>query len=359
MKKIWPVLLVLGALCSSCSTELDINADWQENTVVYSIVNRANTAHYIRIHKAYLDPSRSALASATVKDSLYYQNISVLIEEINNNNVVNTIVCERVDTNAMQPGIFANPDQVLYRFYTPNGMDSSSVFKLKITRPSGAVVQAQLAPIGGFTNRDVEQRIFPPNIQNFVTFTGINWSAPSGNHRVVFRAPRNAKSWDLTVRVVYNEWNTSGSITDSVVKTVDWPIVRRNLIRTVNTGSNVGEAIDYRIFGRDLFAYMATAIPVDPTKTRRMRGTSFILTFTDEPLTDFLTLNTSSQSATDIRPEYTNIENGYGIFGSSYQLPSAASMANSPYDAFSYRQVQGGSGTDSLRARYPQLNFVP
>lgn len=359
MKKIGFVLLLFGALFSSCSTELDINADWQENTVVYSIVNRANSAHYIRIHKAYLDPSRSALASAGIKDSLYYGNISVVIEELSNDAVVNTINCERVDTNALQPGIFAHPDQVIYRFYTPNGMDSSHIYKLKITRPSGDLVQSSLAPIGGFTNRDVEQRIFPPNISNFITFTGINWSAPSGNHRVVFRAPRNAKSWDLTVRVLYNEWETSGSIADSVLKTVDWPIVRRSLIRTVNTSGSVGEAIDYRIFGKDLFGFMASSIPVDPTKTRRMRGTAFILTFTDEPLTDFLTLNTSSQSATDIRPEYTNIQNGYGIFGSSYQMPSAASMANSPYDAFSYRQVQGGSGTDSLRARYPQLNFVP
>jgi len=230
---------------------------------------------------------------------------------------------------------------------------------LKITRPSGDVVSSELSPIGGFTNRDAEQRIFPPNTSFFVTFTGLNWSAPSANNRVAFRAPRNAKSWDLTIRVVYNEWETGGNISDSVVKTVDWPIVRRNLITQVNTGSGAGEAKELRIFGKDLFGFMGSAIPVDPTKTRRMRGTVFILSFTDEPLTDFLTLNTSSQSATDIRPEYTNIVNGYGIFGSSYQLPSAASMANSPYDAFTYRPVLGGAGTDSLRANYPQLNFVP
>jgi hypothetical protein len=239
-------------------------------------------------------------------------------------------------------------------------MDSTHTYKLKITRPSGDIVSSELAPIGGFANRSVEHQIFPPNNTNWVTFTGLNWSAPSQLNRVVFRSPTNSKSWGLTIRVVYNEWETSGNIADSVVKTVDWPIVRRNNLRSVNLGATSGgELVDYRVFGRDLFGFMASAIPVDPSKTRRMRGTVFILTFTDEPLTDFLTLNTSSQSATDIRPEYTNIVNGFGIFGSSYQLPSPESMANSPYEAFTYRHVQGGAGTDSLRARYPQLNFVP
>lgn len=356
MKNTIPVLLLLGALFSACSTELDVNADWEEKTIVYSIIKKENTAHYIRIHKAYLDAERGALEVAPIKDSLYYSNLDVRIVIEKPNNTTDTLVCEQVDTNALGGGIFAYPDQVLYRFYTTNTMDSTDVYRLLITTPNGSRVESSFSPVGGFGSRAAEQSIFPPRPYNPVIFTGLNWSSNSP-FLVSFRGPRNARSWDLTLRIVYNEWPTNGSINDSVRKVLDWPLVRRAILNPVNRSTpSSGQSIEQRIAGRDLFAFMAANIPVDPNLSRRMRGVSFHLSFTDEPLTNFLTLNTSSQSAIDVRPEYTNITNGLGIFGTSYELPP---RTDNPYDAFSYRQVEGGRGTDSLRARYPQLNFVP
>jgi len=357
MKKIWFALLAAGALFSSCSTELDINADWEEKTIVYSIINRSSSEHFIRIHKAYLDPTRAALTVAPIKDSLYFTNADVRIEEYKNNALTQTFICERVDTNVLQPGIFAYPMQILYRFYTPSRLDSSAEYRLKIVTPNGNVVRSKMSPIGGYTNRFQENAIFPPNVALAVidSTRPLNWSSPAP-FRVVFRAPRNAKSYNLTLRIVYNEWLTAGPVSDSVVKFVDWNRVDRNLITNINTS----ESEEVRIFGRELFAYMNAAIPVNPAVSRRMRGVSFFLTFADEELTNFLTLNTSSQSATDIRPEYTNIENGLGIFGTTGSVPDKSpNFKTSAYEGFSYRWVQGGIGTDSLRINYPQLNFVP
>jgi len=357
MKKIWFVLLAIGALFSSCSTELDINADWEERTIVYSIINRNNTEHFIRIHKAYLDPSRAALSIAPIKDSLYFSNADVRIEEYKNNTLTSTFVCDRIDTNAMQPGTFANPNQVLYRFYTPNRLDSSAEYRLRIVTPNGNIVRSKMSPIGGYPFRSQENAIFPPNIALITVDSTrpLNWSSPAP-FRVIFRAPRNAKSYNLTLRIVYNEWPTQGPISDSIVKFVDWNRVDRNLI----TGVNTSESKEIRLFGRELFAYMNASIPVNPSVSRRMRGVSFFLTFADEELTNFLTLNTSSQSATDIRPEYTNIENGLGIFGTTGSVPEKSpQFSTSAYEGFSYRWVLGGTGTDSLRINYPQLNFVP
>ncbi len=355
MNKIWSVLLLTGALFSSCSTELDINADWEEKTIVYSIINRNQTEHFIRIHKAFLDPAKGALAVAPIKDSLYFQQADVIIEQIKNNAVVATFNCSRLDTNAIVPGPFAYPDQTLYRFYTPAGMDSSCIYRLKITTPGGNIITSEISPIGGYQSRNAEQTIFPPNTATFQQFQGLNWSSQAP-FRVAFRAPRNAKSYNLLIRVIYNEWPTAGNIADSVVKTVDWKYINQKLFTNVNTN----ESVEDRIYGRDLFGFMRSAIPVDPSVSRRMRGVAFFLSFADESLTNFLTLNTSSQSATDIRPEYTNINNGLGIYGTIYSLPEKSSIpANNPYQAFSYRSTAGGVGTDSLRARYPELNFIP
>jgi hypothetical protein len=354
MKKMGLWLLAAMALLQSCSTEIDVTADWEERTIVYSIVNKTDLQHYIRIHKAFLDPNTSALLQAGIKDSLYFQNLSVEINEIKNGAVLRTFTCEEVDTNLIEPGIFAFPDQVLYRFTTPNGMDSTAEYRLNIVTPGGQVVRSSLFPIGGFSITSFNTSI-PPNTPFLpVNFTGLNWSNPAAL-RVAFRAPRNAKNWNLTVRIIYNEWPT-GNIGDSVRKFIDYPAVRNRPFNTVNAN----EAVEYRMFGRDLFSFMASTIPVNTNVQRRMRGTIFILTFVDEPLTNFLTLNTSSSSATDIRPEFTNIENGLGIFGTTYEIPKRSDLATAdPYTNFGYRAVEGGRGTDSLRARYPQLNFVP
>lgn len=249
MKNIWFVLLVLGALFSSCSTELDINADWEEKTIVYSIINRSNSEHFIRIHKAYLDPTKAALTMAPIKDSLYFTNADVRIEEYKDNALINTYICERIDTNAMQPGPFANPDQVLYRFYTPNRLDSSAEYRLRIVTPNGNVVSSKMSPIGGFNNRAVENGIFPPNAAQLIVDStrSLNWSQQAPFF-VRFRAPLNAKSYSLVIRIVWNEWPINGNINDSTVKFIDWIRVDRGIINNVNSN----EYKEIRLFGREL-----------------------------------------------------------------------------------------------------------
>jgi hypothetical protein len=51
---------------------VDIIGVWKDIPVVYGIVNRTDTAHYIRIERAYLPPNRSALEVAKDVDSLYF-----------------------------------------------------------------------------------------------------------------------------------------------------------------------------------------------------------------------------------------------------------------------------------------------
>ncbi len=339
MKKMGLWLLAAMALLQSCSTEIDVTAD---------------CAHYIRIHKAFLDPNTSALLQTGIKDSLYFQNLNVQIDEIKNGNIIRTYACEEIDTNLLEPGVFANPDQVLYRFNTPNGMDSSATYRLNITTPTGQKVASTLSPIGGYSLSTFNSAI-PPNSPTISpNYSGINWSNPAAQ-RVIFRAPRNAKTWNLTIRIIYNEW-TGNQISDSARKFIDWPVVRNQPFSQVNAN----ELVEFRTFGRDLFSFMGAVLPVNPNVTRRMRGTIFILSFVDEQLYNYLALNVSSNSATDIRPEYTNIENGLGIFGNIYELPRRSVLETTdPYTSLGYRAVEGGRGTDSLRARYPQLNFVP
>src|SRR5437764_4127391 len=57
------ILLLLPVLCllASCSEDFTVGAPYKAITVVYGIMDVGDTAHYIRIQKAYYDENMSAL----------------------------------------------------------------------------------------------------------------------------------------------------------------------------------------------------------------------------------------------------------------------------------------------------------
>jgi hypothetical protein len=48
------LLLLIPLAFTSCETDFELNAEWKDITIVYGILNQNDTAHYIRIQKAFL-----------------------------------------------------------------------------------------------------------------------------------------------------------------------------------------------------------------------------------------------------------------------------------------------------------------
>ena len=67
----------------SCSEDFEITAPYKDITVAYGILNITDTAHYIRIQKAFLDENKSAIDMAKVADSNFYAQLDVKVKEIN------------------------------------------------------------------------------------------------------------------------------------------------------------------------------------------------------------------------------------------------------------------------------------
>src|SRR5688572_30550330 len=76
-------LLTLSIILYSCDNELVVIDEWKDIPVVWGLLNKSDTAHYIRVEKAYLDPTTSALDIARIPDSLYYENASVSLKRVN------------------------------------------------------------------------------------------------------------------------------------------------------------------------------------------------------------------------------------------------------------------------------------
>ncbi len=153
MKQLFFPLLALVAVCilPSCSEKFKVAAPYKNISVVYGLLDQADTAHYIRIQKAFLDDNKSAVAMAKEPDSNFYANITVVIKKVDmyNQQVIGTIPLTRVDlTNEGYPkpaGVFFNTPNYAYKF--KENLDSLLIYRLVITNNSTGEKDSAEAPV--------------------------------------------------------------------------------------------------------------------------------------------------------------------------------------------------------------------
>ncbi len=138
MKKLL-YLLLLSAFASACSNEFEVAAPWKEVPVAYAIISPKDTAHYVRVEKAFLDPNKNALEIAQIADSLYYPEsaITVWLERPSTHARLQLF---RVDGNkegyVRDQGIFANQPNWLYKV-KGGSLTPGELYKLVIERADG------------------------------------------------------------------------------------------------------------------------------------------------------------------------------------------------------------------------------
>ena len=118
---------------------MDINAEWEELPVIYSIlnsgsVNQTNNEHYIRVQKSFLG-DYSALEMAQVEDSVYYleNDVKLWVEKLLNDQVVDSINLDIVSDVNKDYGFFATGNHKIYKFNSPLVNDNGDpVYQFKI-----------------------------------------------------------------------------------------------------------------------------------------------------------------------------------------------------------------------------------
>ncbi len=121
-KYILPLLsLATLLLFASCSDKFNVAAPYKNITVVNAFLDARDTAHYIRIQKAFLDENKSAINMAKEPDSNFYANLDVSIKRIDfYGNQHDIIQLTKVDLNnegyPKETGVFFNAPNYAYKF---------------------------------------------------------------------------------------------------------------------------------------------------------------------------------------------------------------------------------------------------
>jgi hypothetical protein len=297
MQKICATALAAILLFSACDNTLDLTAPWKDIPVIYGVLSAADTAHYVRIEKAYLDPARSALEIARIPDSLYYADIEVVLVNASTGQRVTMQEIDGADDGyPRQDGVFASSPNILYKV-TDDKADliPGQRFRLEVKRSEQLpLVTAETTIVG----QPTINRPQPGDAVRFPT---------NGVYRILWSAASGAAFCDVILTVHYSEYDISDP-TDIEFKSEQWKV------GGVITGNEL------EVPGVEFYKFLSANLPAVSTLRRAFSGLDIQVRAGGSELYEFQRVqlaNTGITSAGGDIPQYTNLSEGVGIFSSA------------------------------------------
>ncbi len=319
MKKTAFFLVVLSAISFiSCDQDIDLTADWKDIPIVYGLLNASDTAHYIRVEKAFQDQNGNAFLAAQEPDSLYYPNVTVRLLNLTTGKEA---VLEKVDGAAegypREGGDFAQTPNYLYKV-RKSGFPIAGGDEVRFTLERGDQLDLVTAECV------VLDEIVPQSLTS-----GSKLDFPT-NRDVSFRwrAGEEARIFDLSLVIHYDEKLSNDPNVQS--KELVWNVAK-NLKK-----SDSSPIITAKVFGLEFYNFMADHIEVNPNVTRLLTGIDLVIKGGGEAVEQYITIalaNTGITSAQEI-PVYTNLSEGLGIFTSVVETTVAGLTLTADSDNF-------------------------
>jgi hypothetical protein len=260
----------------------------------------------MKINKAFLGEG-NVLEMAMIEDSSVYKtDLSAVVEQYRNSNLLNTYSFDAITITDKDPGVFYNPNQMVY--YSVMDLNEDDLYRMNITIGNKEVI-AETSLVHNFT-------IDRPSAGS--AFVRLRYG---NEYNVQWSSARNGKRYEVFIRFNFREL-FQGS-TDTVARHMDWALGTQ---KSNNTSG--GEDMIAIYTGDAFFTWIRENLPYDPDKestveARFTENLEYIINVAAEELNTFMEVNEPSSSIIQDRPEYTNIQNGLGIFSSRLQQTRA------------------------------------
>ena len=343
------LFLLATVLClSACDDDFKVGADYKEVTVVYGLLDKGfvNNQQFIKITKGFYSEKEDNLLLALNKDSLYYSNLDVKVEELSNGNVTNSFQCDKIDLYSLpepvikRNGVFLDSPNYAYRF-TAN-LDPSKQYRLVIkNNESGSIVT-------GLTNViNTSDAIFTV-IKPFTAFDQLRFADPNQTYTFSWKAPPGAELFDIMLRFHYDEITISTK--DTVQKSVDLALASF-IPRTSSTMS-------YKMENSTFYSLLTANVGAAGSNNvvRRVDTSELFFIAGDETIQKYIDVNNAQGGLTSdqIKPVFTNLERDgvpgittkdvLGIFGTR----ATRRVGYLVFDNETYDSIIGGSFTRNL-----------
>ncbi len=287
---------------AACDNDVPVNAPYEPNTIVFAMLDKGDSVHYVKVNKSFINEGRDAREVAKNRDSILPgQSMRVRLEALRPNGENTFYELVRDTFNTKEPGIFPNPQHVLYRTGKV-ALKPNRVYQLVIDRLKGQEPVKARTPIVG----DVRLERPSPTLPGDRTAT-----LPVGfleELQFDLAIGRHADFYTFHLNTIITSIDTvSGTISQD---TANWQIYEQ-----VQPSSG---RIEREFETQTYFRVLATAFekkadvirPVDSVRARA------IVTGGTEDLYTYLQVSEPSLGIVQKRPEFTNLSSGRGIFAS-------------------------------------------
>lgn len=334
MKILLPILGLLMLLCwSACETDFSLEGDWKDIPVIYSFLSEQDTAHYVRVERAFLEPGGNAVDIAQIPDSIYYRagEVTIVLK-----NGTKTVELSRVNGEdegyPREDGTFATSPNILYK-----------AAKSAIDLEGGDVFQVMVMRNGEIT-AEAESTILEPLSFSQLPPQGLNVGNYSSNNNIAFLpAGEEAAVFDIRLIFRYTETdpnNQGNRLTKEVVWVLDEDYRRDADINTQR----------FPFSSEGFYQFVGSAIDPISNGNRQFDGIFFEVTAAGTEIAEYLDISNANIGITSAQaiPVYSNVDGGVGIVSSRYTKRSPSITLNS----LSRDSLLNGSYTRDL-------NFVP
>lgn len=312
MKRMKLSLVTLFIICTaiiftSCETDIDVTAEWKDITVAYGILNQNDTAHYLKINKAFLGDGNSLVYAQNADSSSYFNNLEVTLTEVALNGSTRVVNFDTVHIANKDEGVFYAPKQVVYKsdFKVPTNLkDQNYRYDLKVlNKITGKEVTSSTYLVKDF---DITTPRYGQPTIDFLS---------DDNLTVKWRTAKDGRRYDVFIRFWFQEvFNT----TDTTDRYIDWKLGSAKS-KTLNGGEEM--VLLYQPTA--LYDICKSLIPrkdgrEDEVTARLTNKVEYTIISSGDALNTYLEVNGPSSGISQDRPEYSNIENGLGLFSCRY-----------------------------------------
>ena len=300
------VILLMAIGFFSCETDIDVNAEPTDITVVYGLIDPEDTVHYLKINKAFLGEGSALDLAANSSNYTYADNeLDVSLDDGNGNNYTLIRVVNEIPKDE---GIFDSSTNVLYKFTEPN-INRNAIYTLNIVNTVlNKEVNAKTRIIGNSS-------VSSPKVTNTLGFwSGTVSSGEYVSETVTVSAGGNVGRIQAYVVFNYTEYYTLASGIAPVVKKVTINLGEEQVANSSN------DRLNYLLRGQsfidNIIANVAANTTVANFSHRELDNLTIELSIAGSELNTYMEASAPSTTVNQDKPNYTNIENGIGIFSS-------------------------------------------
>lgn len=296
-------IAVVLLFCYGCSKELKLLDDYKDYTIVYGLINPNDSISYIRIEKAYLTDG-DIFEAAQVADSNqfpYKLDVTLKVGE----QIINF---DTITIFNKEEGIFYAPKMLVYYAITKDLLNTNDSLLLNIHNPK----TKQITSSSTILHDGNKIKFKYPRLN--ISF--------EGGYNVTFTSLANTRLYKLNLRFHYMEQYPNDESTRTY-KYLDWTFPS---YETIN--SEGGEIVNFPYNGDDFYSFLMTKIPESEELDRYYGQIELSLSSADNTFKTYIEVNKPGTSLVIDRPQFTNIDNGYGLFAARSAYEGFYNMTN-------------------------------